>query len=68
MAAQGWIAGESSQAFQTRLAQATARPVRIARWLWQWGEKPNTARLMTQGVRLVPSLASRFAEWTRIRH
>ena len=68
MAAQGWIDGETSQAFQARLAHATTRPVGIARWLWQWGERPNTARLMSQGVRFAPWLASRFAEWTRIRH
>ncbi len=68
MAAQGWLAGETPQAFQSRLADATSRPVTIARWLWHWGEQPNSARLLTQGVRFLPWLAGRFAEWTRIRH
>ena len=68
MAAQGWFAGETPLAFQSRLADATSRPVAIARWLWHWGEQPKSARLLTQGVRFLPGLASRFAEWTRIRH
>lgn len=68
MAARGWCDGETPQAFQSRLAGATSRPVTIARWLWHWGEQPASARLLTQGVRFLPWLASRFAEWTRIRH
>lgn len=63
-----WLAGESPGAFQARLARAAARPVGIARWLWRWGEHPGTARLLTEGVRFAPWLASRFAEWTRISH
>lgn len=68
MAAQGWYAGETPFAFQSRLANATSRPVTIASWLWHLGEKPEGARLLTQGVRFLPWLASRFAELTRIRH
>lgn len=68
MAGQSWLAGETHLAYQIRLASAAARPVSIARWLWHWGERPNTARLLAQGVRFAPWLASRFAEWTRISH
>jgi flavin-dependent dehydrogenase len=68
MAARSWSAGETPSSFQSRLADATSRPVTIARWLWHWGERPNSARLLTQGVRYLPWLAGRFAEWTRIRH
>lgn len=68
MAGAGWLGGETPIAYQARLAHATARPVGIARWLWHWGERPNTARLLVEGVRFAPWLASRFAEWTRISH
>ena len=68
MAGRSWLAGESSETFQPRLARATTRPVTIARALWHWAERPNTAQLMARGVRLAPWVAGRFAEWTRIRH
>lgn len=68
MAAQGWMAGETPQAFQARLARATKRPVGIAQQLWHWGERPGAAQALTLGVRLAPWLAGRIAEWTRIRH
>lgn len=67
-AGRSWLAGESSETFQPRLARATTRPVTIASALWHWAEQPNTAQLMVRGVRLAPWLAGRFAEWTRIRH
>ena len=68
IAARSWLAGEASETFQPRLARAAARPVTIAQALWHWAERPNTAQLMTRGVRLAPWLAGRFAEWTRVRH
>jgi flavin-dependent dehydrogenase len=63
-----WQAGELSQVYQARFASAAIRPLRIARWLWHWGEQANTARLLAEGVRFAPWLAGRFAEWTRISH
>lgn len=68
MAGRGWLAGETPLACQYRLASAATRPVGIARFLWHWGERPNTARLLAQGVHYLPWLAGRFAEWTRISH
>lgn len=68
MAGRGWLAGETSLAYQCRLASAATRPVGIARFLWHWGERPNSAQLLAQGVRFAPWLAGRFAEWTRISH
>lgn len=68
LAANGWLAGEPAGRFQSRLAKATTRPIGIARWLWHWGERKDTARLIAGGVRFAPWLAGRFAEWTRIPH
>lgn len=68
LAANGWLAGEPADQFQTRLARATTRPIGIASWLWHWGEHADTARLVAAGVRFAPWLAARFAEWTRIAH
>lgn len=68
MAGKGWMGGESAFAYQARFANTAVRPIGIARWLWHWGERPNTARLLAQGVRYLPWLAGRFAEWTRIPH
>lgn len=68
MAGRGWLAGETPLAYQCRLASAATRPVGIARFLWHWGERPSTARMLAQGVRFAPWLAGRFAEWTRISH
>jgi flavin-dependent dehydrogenase len=65
-AGRAWANREASSAYQAHLADAAQRPVGIARWLWQLGERPNTARLLALGVRSLPWLATRFAEWTRI--
>lgn len=68
LAANGWLAGEPSDRFQARLARATTRPIGIARWLWQLGERKDAAQLIVGSVRFAPWLAGRFAEWTRISH
>ena len=68
MASTGWLSGETPIAYQARLAHAAAHPISIARFLWHRGERPNTARLLALGVRYLPWLAARFAEWTRVSH
>lgn len=68
LAARAQLAGRYASDFQRQFARVAARPVTIARILWQLGERPMTARAIATLAAMTPGLAARFAEWTRIRH
>jgi menaquinone-9 beta-reductase len=67
-AANAWCRGgaDAAPAYQAAFASRTARPVAVAKWLWERGETPWTASLGIRAVATAPVLARFFARATRI--
>lgn len=67
-AAQAWLKGGASAApaYQADFARRTRRPVALAKWLWERGERPWSAALATHALAFAPFAARALARATRI--
>jgi flavin-dependent dehydrogenase len=67
-AAKAWNMGGGAAApqYQRSFAARTKRPVAVARFLWERGEQPWSARFAVRTLQFAPSLANLFAQATRI--
>lgn len=65
-AAQGYLRGESAEAYQRRFASQVAMPVRVTEKLWQMAESPRGASAMTMLARVFPALAGMAMRWSRV--
>lgn len=67
-AARAWTESgpAAAPAYQLRFARQTARPVAVAKLLWEQGERPGPAWFATRTLALVPSLARLAARLTRV--
>lgn len=61
-------AGETAGRFQQGFAARTARPIAIARSILAVAERPHSAALLPQLMRLAPGLATALARATRVGH
>jgi flavin-dependent dehydrogenase len=66
LAAQAFLGGRKASDFQREFAGAAARPVRIAKVIWQVAETSTGARLLAGVARNVPALARAVMAMTRI--
>ncbi len=67
-AAAAWAKGgpAAAPAYQHDFARRTARPVAVAKFLWEHGEQPFAAKLATRTLALAPMLARLAARLTRV--
>lgn len=67
-AANAWIDGgaRSAPAYQRSFAARAKRPIALARFLWERGERPWSAVLAVRALGFAPGLADRLARATRI--
>ncbi|MDB5702521.1 MAG: FAD-binding monooxygenase [Sphingomonadales bacterium] len=67
-AAEAWADGgaDSAGPYQRKFAARVKRPIAVARFLWERGERPWSAELAVQAVRFAPGIADLLARATRI--
>jgi flavin-dependent dehydrogenase len=70
MAADAWMhgGGSAAPAYQTAFASRARRPISVARFLWERGEKRWSAALAVRALQLAPGIANYFAQATRIEN
>ena len=67
-AAAAWLDRGAAAAadYQRDFARRTRRPVAVAKWLWERGEKPWSAAIATCALGIAPVIAQNFGRATRI--
>ncbi|MFD1610196.1 NAD(P)/FAD-dependent oxidoreductase [Sphingomonas tabacisoli] len=68
LAAEAVLRGESAELYQRKLARRTLRPITVARAILAAAERPATAPVLAQLMRIAPGLATLLAQATRVSH